>query len=84
MKDMAETHKAPLDEDEDEEFMRRIVVSEEYRRRYYPHIKWLPGQFRWFETTNVIDLWSHYDPAELAAICYRLSKRVAMLTLAVR
>jgi hypothetical protein len=62
----------------DEEFMRKIVMSEEYRRRHYPHIKWIPGQFRWFETENVIDLWPYHDVAEQAAICYRMSKWVAM------
>jgi hypothetical protein len=64
--------------DEDEEFMRKVVMSEEQRRRYYPHLKWAPGQYRWFEATNIVDLWRywrHYSARERAAIYQRLRLR---------
>jgi hypothetical protein len=56
----------------DEEFMHKMVMSEEQRRRDYPYSKWTPGQYRWFETTNVIDLWRLYSATERSAICQRL------------
>jgi hypothetical protein len=57
---------------EDDVFMHKIVQSEEQRRRDHPHLKWTPGQYRWFEATNVIDLWCRYCADEKAAICERL------------
>jgi hypothetical protein len=61
--------------DRDEAFMHEIVISEEQRRQFYPHLKWTPGQFRWFETPNVVDLWRLYSAKEKAAIYRRLSSR---------
>jgi hypothetical protein len=57
---------------EDDEFMRKMVASEEQRRRHYPRMKWIPGQYRWFESENVIDLWRRYNAAERMAIYQRL------------
>jgi hypothetical protein len=62
--------------DEDEAFMHEIIISEEQRRRFYPHLKWTLGQFRWFEATNVIDLWRLYSAREKAEIYQRLSSHV--------
>jgi hypothetical protein len=61
--------------DGDEAFMREIVISEEQRRRFYPHLKWTPGQFRWFESANVVDLWQRYSAKQKAEIYRRLSAR---------
>jgi hypothetical protein len=70
MEDMAETITTPPDEDED--LLRQLIVSEERRRRHHSQIKWVPGQYRWFETENVIDLWARYKPEERTAIIWRL------------
>jgi hypothetical protein len=53
--------------------MRKIVMSEEQRRRHYPYLKWAPGQYRWFETTNVVE--RHYSAKERAALYQRLRLR---------
>jgi hypothetical protein len=60
---------------EDDEFMRKIVASEEQRRCHYPRMKWIPGQYRWFESENVIDLWRRYSAAERMVIYQRLRTR---------
>lgn len=60
---------------EDDEFMRKIVAAEEQRRHFYPHIKWVPGQYRWFESPNIIDLWQRYSATERAAISQRLQRQ---------
>jgi hypothetical protein len=44
---------------EDENFLRRVVLPEEDRRRY--GVPW-SGGYRWFRSPNVIDLW-HYRSA---------------------
>jgi hypothetical protein len=59
---------------EDDEFMRKIVASEERRRRHYPRMKWIPGQYRWFESENVIDLWCRYSAVERMVIYQRLRR----------
>ena len=57
--------------DENEEFMCKITLSEEERRRQYPWMPWT-GSYRWFESENVIDLWPRYSAAERMAIYKRL------------
>jgi hypothetical protein len=43
------------DEDEDETFLRHLVLPEEDRRRRYPTRPWTGG-FRWFRSPNVIPI----------------------------
>jgi hypothetical protein len=43
------------DEDEDEAFLRQIVLSDEDRQRQHPTTKWTGG-FRWFRSNNVVRL----------------------------
>jgi len=66
----------PIDHSvEDEQFMHKMVAPEEQRRGSYPRMKWVPGQYRWFESENVIDLWRYYSPAQRAVISQRLRLR---------
>lgn len=44
-----------LDGQDDEAFLRTLIRCEEDRRRLYPHIVWVDG-YRWFKSSNVIDL----------------------------
>ena len=43
------------DEEEDELFLRRLILCEEDRRRLFPTTTWA-GSYRWFCSPNVIDL----------------------------
>lgn len=74
---MKDSHAVKQNEypDEDETFMRKLVASEEQRRSSYPRLKWIPGQFRWFEANNVVDLWQLYGAKEKAEIYRRLYSR---------
>ena len=57
---------AKQDQDaEDESFLRKVVLSEEDRRRY--GVPW-SGGYRWFRSPNVIDLWHHHSAIQRARI----------------
>ncbi len=58
----------------DEEFLRSISLSvEEIRRRYPQRAAWMcASSSRWFESPNVIDLWSRLSEERQAEICKRL------------
>jgi hypothetical protein len=43
------------DEDDDDLFLRRLIPCEEDRRELFPTMAWTGG-YRWFRSTNVIDL----------------------------
>ena len=43
------------DEEDDELFLRRLILCEEDRRRLFPTTTWA-GSYRWFRSPNVIDL----------------------------
>lgn len=64
---------------QDEEFLRDVTFSVEELRQRFP---WAPGlsasRHRWFESENVIDLWSRYDAAERIAIYQRLRLRLKL------
>jgi hypothetical protein len=50
------TQTSPIEEDEDDEaFLRKLVLPEEDRRRLYPTNPWTGG-YRWFRSANVICL----------------------------
>jgi hypothetical protein len=49
--------------DPDDDFLRRLVLSEEDRRKYPAAPLW-SGGFRWFRSTNVVDLQNYRSPAE--------------------
>jgi hypothetical protein len=42
--------------------MRTIIFPEE-ERRLFTSVPW-NGGYRWFESPNVVDLWSHYSEAQ--------------------
>ena len=42
------------DDDDDELWLRRLTLSEEYICRYHPGLR--GGYYRWFESPNVVDL----------------------------
>jgi hypothetical protein len=46
---------ADFEADEDEAFLRSVVLCEEERRRLYPGVEWRGG-FRWFRSANVIPM----------------------------
>ena len=49
-------------------FWQRLILPEEDRRRLYPAMTWT-GSYRWFRSTNVIDLWRYRNSVEKARIC---------------
>jgi hypothetical protein len=51
-KRMAQTVQIEEDE-EDEAFLRRLVLPEEDRRRLYPTMPWTGG-WRWFRSANIV------------------------------
>ena len=52
----------------DDHFWQRLVLPEEDRRRLYPAMTWT-GSYRWFRSTNVIDLWRYRNSVQKARIC---------------
>jgi hypothetical protein len=52
----------------DDNFWQRLVLPEEDRRWLYPAMTWT-GSYRWFRSTNVIDLWRYRNSVEKARIC---------------
>jgi hypothetical protein len=46
--------KSLYDEDDDDVWIRRLTLSEEYIRRHHPSLR--GGYYRWFESPNVVDL----------------------------
>ena len=52
---MAQTVQTEEDDEEDEAFLRHLVLPEEDRRRLYPTIPWTGG-WRWFRSSNVVCL----------------------------
>jgi hypothetical protein len=47
--------KSLYDEDDDDElWLRRLTLSEEYICRHHPSLR--GGHYRWFESPNVVDL----------------------------
>jgi hypothetical protein len=48
------------EDEEDEEFLRGIIMCEEERRRRYPTMPWVGG-YRWFRSPKVIDLDKYRD-----------------------
>ena len=55
------------DTDEDDDaFLRRLIVSEEDRRRLFPTTVWTGG-YRWFRSPNVVCLERYRSPAERTA-----------------
>ena len=42
------------DDEDDELWLRRLTLFEEYLRRHYPGL--CGGYYRWFESSNVVDL----------------------------
>ena len=53
---------------DDDHFWQRLVLPEEDWRRLYPAMTWT-GSYRWFRSTNVIDLWRYRNSVEKARIC---------------
>jgi hypothetical protein len=57
------------DDEDDDMFLRRLIPCEEDRRQLYPTAVWTGG-YRWFRSSNIIDLEAHRsrrrEPAEAA------------------
>ncbi len=53
---------------DDDHFWQRLVLPEVDRRWLYPAMTWT-GSYRWFRSTNVIDLWRYRNSVEKARIC---------------
>jgi hypothetical protein len=53
---------------DDDHFWQRLVLPEEDWRWLYPAMTWT-GSYRWFRSTNVIDLWRYRNSVEKARIC---------------
>jgi hypothetical protein len=47
-------------EEDDEEFLRKLILREEDRRRRYRTMGWVGG-YRWFRSENVVDLDRYRD-----------------------
>jgi hypothetical protein len=62
-------------EDEDEVLFRKYALCEEERIKRHPTTVWMPGQYRWFSSLNIIDLWQRYSAAERVVIAQRLQQR---------
>jgi len=61
-----------------DEFLRSITLSVEELRRLYPWAPWVGAHSgRWFESPNVIDLWSRLSEARRIEIYRRLRHRRA-------
>jgi hypothetical protein len=45
-----------------------LVLPDEDWRWLYPAMTWT-GSYRWFRSTNVIDLWRYRNSVEKARIC---------------
>ena len=43
---------SPVHDAEDEAFLRQLVIPEEDRAKYLPHVPWT-GEYRWFRSPNV-------------------------------
>jgi hypothetical protein len=72
---MSSLKEEPLDEDAT--IMQQMIWSEEKRRQTYPWKGW-NGGYRWFESSNVIDLWPHYTETQRLEIYTRLRRRGIM------
>ena len=53
----------PSPKPDDNDFNRKFIMSEEDRRAYPTARQW-NGGYRWFRSTNVIDLQNYRSPAE--------------------
>jgi hypothetical protein len=51
------------DDDEDEAFFRKFVMSEETRLLYPSPPRW-SGGYRWFQSNNVVDLQDYRSPID--------------------
>jgi len=63
---------------DDDHFWQRLVLPEEDRRRLFPAMTWT-GSYRWFRSTNVIDLWRYRNSVEKARICAATEKKPRLL-----
>jgi hypothetical protein len=54
------------DTNEDEAFLRQLVLPEEDRLRLHPTVQWTGG-FRWFRSPNVIPIeyWKRSEPEDV-------------------
>ena len=62
------------DEQDNDIFLRRLIMCEEDRRRLCPTSTWT-GSFRWFRAANIIDLQRYRDPVEKDRIRAMLLQR---------
>ena len=65
-------------EEEDEAFLRQLVLPEEDRRRRFPTSVWTGG-YRWFRSKNVIPLERYRTSKEIDRIRVNILRRYLQL-----
>jgi hypothetical protein len=65
-----QTNENASDEDDDA-FLRRLIVPEEDRQRLFPKTRWTGG-YRWFRSHNVVCLERYRSSAERTRVCANL------------